>query len=875
VATHTGPFVFRTCRGGTDFIAGEAAAMTAPSVARAARTEHRPSLAVYKFGGSALADGAAIRRAAALVAERSPAPTVVVASALAGVTDELLAIARRAAAAHSVRAEITRLRDRHLEVVDDVLIADRARRARSFVIAAFDELAALSGELRDAGALCPRLVDVVLARGERLSAQLLAAALDVAGVPAIAVDATAIIYTDGRHGHAAPHVARTTRAARQALKPLLARGVVPVVPGFIGRASDGGVVTLGRGGSDLTATLLARALDARQTILWKDVPGVLTADPRAVPDARLVSQITTREAAALASYGAKVLHPRALVPLTARTRLWIRPFAQHEGAGTGITARRRASQTPVKAIAASTDQSLITISASGFLPLAELTARTYTALSDAGLTSSVAGQTSSDHTISLTLRDGDAATAVDTLRRAFGAEFATGEIDVAVRRHLATIGVVGPGLARRPELATHVFGALAAAGIEVIASAQRPTDAGLSVVVDSSRTADAQRALHDAFQLDKAGGGQAAPAGETDVVLLGVGAIGRELLAQVAATAGARSPLRICALIDTSGYVFDARGLSRARLARLVTAKAAKRPLAEVRGGRSAAAAAALAAIGDHALTRPVLVDATAAETGELLETALARGWDVVLANKLPLAGAQTAFDRLRCTARERGRQILHEATVGAGLPVIDTLRKLQEAGDRVLRIEGCPSGTLGFLFGELGRGRAFSDALKDAIRAGYTEPDPRIDLSGADVARKALILARLIGFRGDLADVSVDSLIPESLRDVPLPEFLARLEELDEPWKTRVEAAGARGKVLRYRARVTRRSIEVRLVAVDSTDALGSLDGTDNQFAFTTTRYRTQPLVITGPGAGSAVTAAGVYNDLLRLAAERRGGLQ
>jgi aspartokinase/homoserine dehydrogenase 1 len=844
--------------------------MTASSVARLARGTPHTSLAIYKFGGSALANGEAIQRAAALVAKRSPAPTAVVASALAGVTDALLATARQAAAGECVRAEIVRLRDRHLLLADDISVGSRAEAARVYVVDAFDELAAIADQLRNAGAICPRLLDLVLARGERLAAHFLTAALDIAGVPAVEVDATSIIHTDSRHGHAAPHVGRTARAARRTLRPLLAVGVVPVVPGFIGRGSDGAVVTLGRGGSDLTATLLARALDARETILWKDVPGVLTADPRAVPDARLVSQITTREAAALASYGAKVLHPRALAPLTARTRLWIRPFAQLEGLGTGITTRVRASRTPVRAIAASADQALVTISASGFLQLAELTARTYAALNDAGLASSVAGQTSSEHTISVTLRDADVTAAIDALRRGLARELASGELEqLDTRRHVTTIGVVGPGLTRQPELATRVFGALEDAGIEVISSAQRPSDAGLSVVVDGTRTADAQRALHDAFQLDKTGGGRAL-ASQTDVVLLGVGAIGRELLAQVAAS---RSTVRVCALIDTSGYVFDPRGISRARLAKLCDAKARKRPLAVTSSGRVATAIEALAAIADHALVRPVLVDATAAETGELLQAALAYGWDLVLANKLPLAGEHASFERLRRVARERGRHVLHEATVGAGLPVIDTLRKLQEAGDRVLRIEGCPSGTLGFLFGELGRGRSFSEALRRAVRAGYTEPDPRVDLSGADVARKALILARLIGFRGSLSDVAVESLIPESLRDVPLSAFLARLEELDEGWDTRIQAARARSKVLRYRARVTRRSIEVGLVAVDSSDPLGSLDGTDNQFAFTTMRYRAQPLVITGPGAGPAVTAAGVYNDLLHLAAIRGGG--
>ncbi|HEY0970793.1 MAG TPA: hypothetical protein VGE02_07445, partial [Gemmatimonadales bacterium] len=281
--------------------------------------------------------------------------------------------------------------------------------------------------------------------------------------------------------------------------------------------------------------------------------------------------------------------------------------------------------------------------------------------------------------------------------------------------------------------------------------------------------------------------------------------------------------------------------------------------------------AAALAAIEAQSPARPILVDVTATDTGPVLERALARGWDVVLANKVPLAGTQAAADRLREAACRAGRHLLHEATVGAGLPVIDTLRKLTESGDHVLSIEGCPSGTLGYLFGELGRGTAFSAALRRAMEAGYTEPDPRADLSGVDVARKALILARIIGFRGDLADVRVESLVPEALRTVPLEEFLARAPELDDPWAERVRSAREEGRVLRYRARVTPRSIDVGLVAVELADPLGALTGTDNQFSFTTERYHAQPLVITGPGAGAAVTAAGVFNDLLRLA-ELRG---
>jgi aspartokinase/homoserine dehydrogenase 1 len=349
-----------------------------------------------------------------------------------------------------------------------------------------------------------------------------------------------------------------------------------------------------------------------------------------------------------------------------------------------------------------------------------------------------------------------------------------------------------------------------------------------------------------------------------------VGSIGRELLAQLAAQ---DAPVRVCGLVDRSGYLFDSGGLSAERLAAVAEEKAQGRRLAAL-GGTSGSARDAVDAIADEELWRPVLVDATAADTGPVLENALSRGWDLVLANKIPLAGDRESAERLTHTARLHRRRILHEATVGAGLPVIDTLRKLQESGDTVLSIEGCPSGTLGFLFGELGRGRPFSDALRAAVTAGFTEPDPRIDLSGTDVARKALILARRIGFNGDLRNVAIDSLVPPSLERVAVEEFLDRADELNALWDKRSREARSRGCVLRYRARATSSAVAVGLVEVAESDPLGSLQGTDNQFAFRTTRYADQPLVIRGPGAGPAVTAAGVFNDLLRLAAEPRAGM-
>ena len=844
---------------------------------------------VHKFGGAALATAHSLQRAAQLVATHAEAPGAVVVSALAGVTDTLLEIARRAAspdrdrAPHELGLTIAELRDRHLRVLDELAtgadataipVHDATIRdatipaAASRIDEAFAELAQLASGIREAGVASPALLDRVLARGERLSALLFAIALERCGVRAEVVDATALVHTDGRHGEAAPLRAATAAAVRHELPPLIARGVVPVVPGFIGRGRGDTVVTLGRGGSDLTAALVGGALGAREVVLWKDVDGIFTADPAFVPGARLVPRLGVRDAAALAAHGAKVLHPRTLVALPPRLRLIVRSFANPGAPGTAIV-RGRVDPVPVRAIAATAGQALVAIRVAGYLRLPELTARALGALHRATLGGGIEGQTSTDHAIGILVRREHGTRAAAVLREAFATELARGELGgVVLRDDVATIGVVGAGLGDA-RISARVLHSLGRAGIEVVGSSHGVAAGSLSVVVPGARCAEAQRALHDAFLLHKTGGGRLAGRPCRDVVILGAGGIGRALVAQLL-EGGRRTGLRVCALLDSRGAIFDPRGLSRSRLRDAIARKRRGESLVSALDALPGDAAELLAAIDRHALARPVIVDATAADTTALLTDVLARGWDVVLANKVPLVGAQPAYDALRAAARATGRVVLHEATVGAGLPVIDTLLGLQATGDRVLRVEGCPSGTLGFLFGELARGRPFSDALRDAVAAGYTEPDPRLDLAGTDVARKALILARLLGFRGDLADVGVESLVPEEWRSLERAEFLARLPELDAAWRARVAAAAAHGRTLRYRARVTPRSVEVGIVAVELADPLGSLTGTDNQFAFTTRRYAAQPLVITGPGAGAEVTAAGVFGDLLRLAPSR-----
>jgi homoserine O-acetyltransferase/O-succinyltransferase len=360
--------------------------------------------------------------------------------------------------------------------------------------------------------------------------------------------------------------------------------------------------------------------------------------------------------------------------------------------------------------------------------------------------------------------------------------------------------------------------------------------------------------------------GESTRAARADVVILGYGRIGRELARQLD-DATERSGVRVAAVIDRSGFVLDPDGLTGLRLETLARSKESGIPLADAPSGVGATASQALASIRRTSLSRPILVDVTASDTTPELEEAIAAGMDLVLANKRPLADLRDATRGLARRAAAHGRRVLHEATVGAGLPLLDTISKLQESGDEVLAIEGCPSGTLGYLFGEIGRGTPFSTALRAAMALGYTEPDPRDDLSGMDVARKALILAQLLGYEGTLDQVEVESLVPEELRTVTVAEFLARIEELDPVWRDRVAGVRASGRVLLYRAAVTAESVRVGLVAVGALSSFATLTGTDNQFAITTTRYRMNPIVITGPGAGVAVTAAGVLNDVLKLA--------
>jgi aspartokinase/homoserine dehydrogenase 1 len=824
---------------------------------------------VHKFGGASLADSSAVRHAVGIIQSVSATPSVIVASAMAGVTDALLELARQAGGGNqqTVASLVDQLRSRHAEVARAILPSGRARsQILDHIEQVLHDLEDLAQGLR---LVTPRTIDSLLSRGERLSARLLTAALNQAGMNARYVDALELVHTDSCFGQASPDLARTDRSAARVLSPLLRRGTLAVVPGFLGSTPAGEVATLGRGGSDLTATLLARALGASRVSLWKDVPGLLTADPRVVSDARVIPQLHVREAAELAYYGAKVLHPRALIPISGRNiSIYIRPFAAPASPGTEVSERAEPGRFPVKALTAAGGQALVTVTGNGMLGVPGIAARTFAALHARQISVSLISQASSEHSICFSVPEPFAEAARQSLTREFQGEMARGEIDgVEVSPGMATVAIVGLGMHGTPGVAAGVFTALAAGGINVVAIAQGSSELNISVVVAEKDAAEAQRRIHAAFQLSRIAGGAVVQPERMELVLLGFGQIGRALASLIGQVDRPALSLRVVGLIDRSGFVFDSQGLSPKRLAALAEAKGQGKSLADIHDGWAATPSEAVAHITGHALTRPVLVDLTADDTAPVLEQALALGLDLVLANKRPLADRRHVSEELWQAARARGRRILHEATVGAGLPIIDTYRKLVESGDRVERIEGLLSGTLGYVFSEISSGMPFSQAVRSAMKNGFTEPDPREDLSGMDVARKALILARLMGYPGELSRNAVQSLVPHWARSLSLSEFLARLEEMDPVWQRKAKEAAAAGNVLRYVAVVTRRKFAVGVRAVPRTSPFAAIKGSDNQLVFTTARYKSNPLVITGPGAGAEVTAAGVLNDILRLA--------
>lgn len=831
---------------------------------------------VFKFGGSSVATAERIREVARLVAEEPvDVRRVVVVSALGGVTDALLA-----AVAQALRGDLDGYRQAVREIIarHEAVLAGVAPRAehealRAHLAALWTDLGELLDGVRLLRECSPRTRDLVVGLGERASAPLVAAALRQTGLDAQALDARNLIRTDDAFGEAEVDSA-ATRALTQAAFGEINDETVAVVTGFIASSPGGAQTTLGRSGSDYTATILAGALDAARVVIWTDVDGVLSADPRLVPGAFTLPSLHYREAAEMAYFGAKVLHPRTMRPLIQRgIPLAIKNTLRPEADGTQIVPLDsvEASESDeggvVKAITSVRGVAVVMLEGTGLIGMPGMAARAFGAMAARGVNVLMISQASSEQSICLVVRESDAEAARAALSLAFEREIERGDVqEVSAVEGCAVVSAVGDRMREQPGLAGRLFSTLGRCRVNVRAIAQGASETNISVVVQDEAVPEAVRALHDAFML---------PTRTVHLALAGPGGVGGALLrmietnAEMLAERGVR--IRLVGLANSRAFAWDARGIAL---------KDAAQHLAGAKPTDDASGMLVNHLTAAH-LDRLVFVDATASDAlAERYADLLAHGVAVVTPNKRAGAGPQARFDRIQhldaAQRRAGGRggrpAFLYETTVGAALPVVSTLQGLTRTGDRVRGIDAVLSGTLAFVFSQMEAGAAFSEAVREAKALGFTEPDPREDLGGLDVARKLLILARDLGERAELADVRVESLIPAALEDAPTAEaFLGGLGAADASWRARLAEADASGKRLRYVGRYVRAEpgappvLRVAVEAVAADSPLFGLSGTDNLVAFTTDRYpAATPLVVRGPGAGPEQTASGVLADVL-----------
>ena len=812
---------------------------------------------VMKFGGASLADAPRIRHAVGIVlrSARVSRPVVVV-SALHEVTDQLLELARRAADRDAGwRAGVAAMRERHAGLVPELaLAAERTAllRAIEHIFAELEDLLHGVYLLRECS---PRTRDAVLSIGERVAAPLVAAAIRAAGGAAREVDARRLVVTDADFGRARVDLDETFRRAREALGDATD---VPVVTGFLGATPKGETTTLGRSGSDYTASLLAAALAADALELWKDVDGVLSADPRLVPGAFPLAELSYAELMELSHFGAKVIHPPSLHPARRHgVPLRIRNVNRPDSPGTIVLERAAPSPHPVRGISAIPRVTLLRLEGDGMVGVPGVAMRLFGALARYKVSVILISQASSEHSICFAVAPEDAEAAQAAVSEEFALEKRVGLVDDLVSDdQCAVLAVVGEGMREQPGLAGRLFGVLGARGVNVRAIAQGSSELNLSLVISRDDQRRAVGAVHDAFF--------APDRSEAAIAVLGTGNVGGTLLRQLhELTSRPTSPVRVRVVAIANGHHMATAGSDaglplgtwRQRLAEGMPTDLQRiaEAIVSARGGAPR-----------------ILVDCTAsAETARIFPTLLRMGVSVVAANKLPFSGPLSRFEELRASARHGGACLRYEATVGAGLPVLSTLASLVSAGDRVRRIEGVLSGTLNFLAERLRVGERFSAAVRKAHENGFTEPNPWDDLSGEDVRRKLCILARTAGLALEPAQIEVVPPVPGSGWDrLGLEALLARLAEHDEEIERERAAAEAAGQRLRFVATLAPDGeVSARLRPVGPDHPCFELLGADNLIAFTTDRYRSSPLVVRGPGAGPEVTAAGVLADVLETA--------
>ena len=806
----------------------------------------------HKFGGSSLADADCIRQVARILVERSEPQQAVVVSAMRGVTNELLALGQAAASNQPWRGRLAALRQRHLDTANSLLPGGNLRQeCREQIDAGFTLLEQLLTSFALMGAVPSEAEELIAGLGEVYSARLLSSHLQSLGEEAVFVDARDIL----RARPTALMMAINWSESAERLSAF--RRANPagryIITGFVCRREDGRVSTLGRNGSDYSGTIFGRLFQADEIHIWTDVDGLLSADPTAVPQALLLDSLSYREAFELAYFGARVIHPQALSPaLEADIPVYIRNTFRPDCPGTRIDARG-SMEPPVKGISGLSNMALVNLEGSGLIGVPGTAERVFATLKQAGVSVTMISQGSSEHSICVAVPETEAARACELLGEAFEREMRHGQIQrVYSLPGIRLLAIVGEGMSGRPGIAARLFNALARAGINVRAIAQGASEHNISVAIDEDEAERALKAIHAGFYLSEQ---------TLSVGLIGPGNVGRALLKQLA-DSGER-------LHQQANLDLRLRGVASSSKMWLGEPDLAGEWPQPAESARNLDLGQFVDHIDADHLPHAVIIDCSASDSvAEHYADWLARGIHVITPNKQAGSGSIERYQRLRSLREQGSARWRYEATVGAGLPVIQTLRDLLDTGDRIQRIDGIFSGTLAYLFNRFDQGMSFAELVAEARAAGYTEPDPRDDLSGLDVARKLVILAREMGLDIGLDTVEVESLVPASLNSLPVDDFLVALKDHDAVMTGRLEQAHGRGEVLRYVASLDPNGqARVALEALPKDHAFAHLALTDNVVAFTTDRYCDNPLIVQGPGAGPAVTAAGVFADLLRVA--------
>ncbi len=803
---------------------------------------------VHKFGGSSLADAACLARVSRILGEAAEPAQLIVVSALQGVTNALVALTD---SIDDPSPALAALLQRHLALAAAIGDAE----LHAWLELDFGACATQLALARAAGWSAATRAQIH-GRGELWSARCLHSRLRHDGRDCALLDARAVL-TVRQHDLGAQVDWPRSQAAWAAWRGQHAQ-VHVVVTGFIARDASGADTTLGRNGSDYSAAIFAALSGARELTLWGDTDGVLSADPRLVDEAVSLPRLSYAEACELAYFGARVIHPQTMIPamqraLPIRIRNSFKPA--HPGTRIDQSSQREVA---VKGLSAMLGMALVNLEGAGMLGVPGTAERVFGALRAAGVSVSMISQGSSEHSICCVIRDADAARAQHALTQAFATEIAAGSIQgVALTRDIGVLAAVGDGMIGRPGVAARLLSGIARAQVSVRAIAQGASERSISVAIGADETTRALRAAHAAFLLSEQ---------TLSVGIIGPGQIGAALLEQLRAAqprlrCAHRIDLRVRAIADSRRQWLDAD-----------TELPADWRL-RVHEGAATDLAAFAAHVHPGHLPHAVIIDCSASDAlADAYPGWLRAGIHVITPSKRAASGPIARWLNIRAAAAASGAQLRYEASVGAGLPVVQTLRDLIDTGDALLAIEGILSGTLSWLFNHYDGSRPFSALLREAHALGYTEPDPRDDLAGMDVARKLVILAREAGLTLEVEQVAVESLVPAALMDLERAQFMARLDELDAAMAARHAQAQRNGCRLRYLARLDAHgAATVGLLEVAETHAAAHLRATDNLVQFSTRRYCDNPLIVQGPGAGPEVTAAGVFADLLRVAGNLR----